>query len=263
MRNKRIWFWIVGVLVAMAVFVPAQIAVVAAPPADFPGGGHAVVPLGKALDVDGREVEGFAIIHYKEAPGKPAAPGKPGKAPVCYAVLASGAKWKVVEPYEVDPANTDGIPLATVRGIFASSLAKWEQAAGVEIFGAESGGLPNGIDTTAPDGRNEVMFGSWPEPNVIAITIVWGRFSGPSKWRELVEWDALFDQADFRWGVGDPLKMDLENIATHEFGHAAGMGDVYESACSLVTMYGYASEGETQKSTLEAQDITGIRSLYK
>jgi predicted Zn-dependent protease len=56
--------------------------------------------------------------------------------------------------------------------------------------------------------------------------------------------------------------MDLQNIATHEFGHAVGLGDIYDTACSSVTMYGYSDYGDTVKRTLETPDITGLRTLY-
>jgi hypothetical protein len=56
--------------------------------------------------------------------------------------------------------------------------------------------------------------------------------------------------------------MDLQNIATHEFGHAVGLDDVYENACSEVTMYGYSTEMETKKRTLEQPDIKGFLTIY-
>ncbi len=56
--------------------------------------------------------------------------------------------------------------------------------------------------------------------------------------------------------------MDFENIATHELGHSVGMGDLYTAECNQQTMYGYASNGETNKRTLESGDINGIRALY-
>jgi predicted Zn-dependent protease len=55
--------------------------------------------------------------------------------------------------------------------------------------------------------------------------------------------------------------MDLQNIATHEFGHAAGLGHP-DSTCTGETMYASASFDETQKRTLEAGDIAGINDLY-
>jgi len=56
--------------------------------------------------------------------------------------------------------------------------------------------------------------------------------------------------------------MDTQNIATHELGHAAGMGDLYETTAALETMYGYSTEGETSKRDLYFGDIAGIQNLY-
>jgi len=56
--------------------------------------------------------------------------------------------------------------------------------------------------------------------------------------------------------------MDLENIATHEIGHGAGLNDIYSSSCTAVTMYGYSDYGETSKRTLEIPDIQGLQTLY-
>ncbi|MBA7689098.1 hypothetical protein ES703_97593 [subsurface metagenome] len=81
----------------------------------------------------------------------------------------------------------------------------------------------------------------------------------------------IFDDVDFDWSedctVQDCIsigneKMDFGNIATHELGHAVGLDDLYTSKCSEMTMYGYASYGETKKRTLEAGDITGVQKLY-
>jgi hypothetical protein len=95
------------------------------------------------------------------------------------------------------------------------------------------------------------------------VTIVWGIFSGPTFQRQLVEWDQVYDDSDFDWSLtGELYKMDFDNIATHELGHTMGMGDLYTSGCSDQTMYGYASEGETNKRDLNSGDINGINNLY-
>ena len=86
----------------------------------------------------------------------------------------------------------------------------------------------------------------------------------------LVEWDQVYSNK-FDWsldceveGEGEDCtnKMDFQNIATHELGHAVGMGDLYTDPCSEQTMYGYATNGETKKRTLESGDITGLNILY-
>ena len=144
-----------------------------------------------------------------------------------------------------------------------SDISKWETEAGRNILGI--GSITSDIliaDTASPDNKNEVYFADVSYNGAIAITIVWGRFSGSTSQRYLVEWDQVYDDVDFDWGIGEPTKMDFENIATHELGHSVGLNDLYNSVCAEQTMYGYAIEGETKKRTLEAGDITGIKKLY-
>ena len=56
--------------------------------------------------------------------------------------------------------------------------------------------------------------------------------------------------------------MDLQNIATHEIGHGVGLTDVYQTACSQATMYGYSDYGDIIKRDLAQPDITGLQKLY-
>jgi hypothetical protein len=56
--------------------------------------------------------------------------------------------------------------------------------------------------------------------------------------------------------------MDFYSILVHEFGHVLGLGDIYSSSCTSVSMYGYSSEGQIGKRTLEQSDKNGIRALY-
>lgn len=91
---------------------------------------------------------------------------------------------------------------------------------------------------------------------------MWGIFSGPPFARELVEWDQVYDDVDFAWSsTGASGAMDFENIATHEFGHALGLGHP-DNACTEETMYAYADYGETKKRDLNAGDIAGVAKLY-
>lgn len=229
-----------------------------------------IYDLGLARAADGSIVRGFAFIHYKKdfaRPEKPNAP-KPPRADSCYTFLSPGAKWKVAEPYVFDAAanNIDTLPLAPELLIdFESAIAAWEIAAGKDILGGGALGevFPNDVGTL--NELNEVMFGEIAEPGVLAMTIVWGDWSGPPSRRQLVEWDMVFGTG---WAWGDELinpddtLTDFLNIATHEIGHAVGM-DHPSDSCTEETMYAYADYSETKKRDLNGGDIAGIRQLYR
>ncbi|MFH1224756.1 MAG: matrixin family metalloprotease [Candidatus Diapherotrites archaeon] len=55
---------------------------------------------------------------------------------------------------------------------------------------------------------------------------------------------------------------DVQNAATHEFGHWLKLNDLYGSSDTEKTMYGYISTGETKKRTLHSDDIAGIKYIY-
>jgi hypothetical protein len=221
-----------------------------------------VISLGTRPGPDGRPVQGLQIIHRRQGFGKP--PGTPGGGggggSTCYAFLASGAKWKAIEGYVVDPDNDEGLNNSDVTDAVADAIGAWESAAGTAIFGGGStGNLTLNLSTL--NNVNEVAFGNYSTSGVIAVTNVWGYFSGPASRRELVEWDMMID-TDFTWSnSGEPGKMDLLNILTHEIGHAMGLGHPSDS-CTEETMFRFADNGETDKRSLEAGDIAGINALY-
>src|SRR3989344_4864918 len=169
---------------------------------------------------------------------------------------ANGAKWKTTEQYitgnDIDPLLTE------------TSLNTWDQEVLFDVFGTRNiTMITDGADSITPDGKNEVEFANLGETSTIAYTIVWGIFYGPPSARELVEWDVVFNTA-YSFGNADnnSAVMDYQNIATHEFGHALGLGHPQDS-CTEETMYRFAAYGETKKRTLEIGDITGIKQLYK
>lgn len=239
----------------------------------------AIVPLGSAVDPEsGRIVEGYAFIHYRQAPANkpdhnPGGKGGKGGGETCFAYLAKGAAWKTAEPWVMNGENVEGLDPAGLFGIQSAALNKWEDAAdgivgnnaGAQIFGAGAMTTTALVaDTVSPDGQNEVYFGDVDATGAIAATIVWGVFSGPPSARQLVEWDQVYDQVDFDWSAGAegvPGKMDFDNIVTHEDGHAAGMGHPSDS-CTEETMYRFASPGEIKKRDLYTGDIAGINGLY-
>jgi hypothetical protein len=287
MMNKKIFVGLVTVLLALSIgrvveaqpdFLAADVTnpvtgetknTVTIPSTAF-GVAPNIVYLGTAID-KGEVVEGYAIIDYKEGFAKPPWAGGGKKETNNYAFLAKGAKWKTTEPYVLNTTNDDGLSEDSVSLVIATSFETWDTKVAFEIFGdRDTTKVVDGADTDSPDDKNEIFFGSIQNEGVIAVAIVWGIFGGPPRQRELVEYDVVFDD-DYTWGdagetseteLGDTNIMDLQNIATHEFGHAAGLDDLLESSCSEETMYGYAEPGETKKRTLNDGDIAGIIELY-
>jgi hypothetical protein len=216
------------------------------------------------------------FIHYKKPRGKPDNPGKKPKPPEedegSYTYIARGMKWKLTEDYVFNP---DGAPLSSDVAI-SEAMATWDiEVESFDIFGS----LTNNYDTTVNedlDEENVIIFADLDDfpwlnigdsSNVIAVTLVWGFYNAPPRFREIVEVDMIFntsgnwiwEHADYE---GDPV-MDVLNIAVHEWGHAAGMGDLYDTSALEETMYGYSSAGETKKRDLYYGDIAGIKNLYK
>jgi hypothetical protein len=99
---------------------------------------------------------------------------------------------------------------------------------------------------------------SWPfGSSAIAVNAYW--YSG----NLIVHNDVCFNNYNFAWSdSGQSGRMDIQNIAAHEFGHNLCLNDLYQGYQSEFTMYGYAGPGETKKRSLEYDDIDGIRYIY-
>jgi len=202
------------------------------------------------------------LIHYRNGHVKPEHPGGGKTDSGLYTYLSRGMKWRTTEGFTLNPVNGQGLSNAFVTGAVSAAMAEWESHGG-DIFGDLSISYSAAYDEDAIDNVNAISFGSYPQSNVIAVTIIWGYFGGPINQREIVETDVLFNTG-FTWGDAtvDSDYMDLQNIATHEIGHCAGMGDLYSTGAVLETMYGYSTEGETSKRDLYTGDIAGIAKLY-
>jgi len=152
-----------------------------------------------------------------------------------------------------------------VSGAISASVTEWDSHTLASLFNGyivdSSATWDDTVDKV--DYKNEYVFGGYPDSNVIAVTVIWYTRFG----RQIVDYDVLFNTY-YTWedcsapGTDCSAAMDLQNIATHETGHGLGLGDVYQNACSAVTMYGYSWYGDVGKRTLEQPDITGLRLLY-
>ncbi len=248
MKNK-ILTALVSFLVISAVFVSASMLI----PTNDKARENAKAPENSPVIDENWDLERIDFIHYV----KPENPGRPEKTEKCYKLL--GVKWKSLPVnYVINPLNPDGLSEEFVVSAISTSAETWDETTISELFNDDYG-----IDYTEAYGIqnfvNVIDFGDYPDDRVIAVTSIWYTPRG----KQIVEFDIRFNTR-FSWGDAtiNATTMDLQNIATHELGHGAGLDDIYSSSCTEVTMYGYSTKGEVKKRTLEQPDITGIQILY-
>jgi len=209
-----------------------------------------------------KDIEKIEFIHYKKGTVKDN-PARAVKDPACYGFLTKrGVKWTTLPvEYFIDPSNSEGLTSDFVCSAFKSAATTWDNATSKTLFNNSLTGCRFTSTSTygVRDDKNTIVFGSYSDPRVIAVTSIWySQTTGL-----IYEFDMLYNSA-FAWGnaASSTALMDLQNIATHELGHAIGLDDMYNSACDQVTMYGYSSEGDLLRRTLATPDITGLQKLY-
>ncbi len=198
------------------------------------------------------DLERVDFIHY----AKPVQQPSGSKPETCYKLL--GVKWTTLPlNYAINPANPQNLSEYFITSTITASAETWDAATSKELFNSPA------INYSAQYGvqnyQNAIIFGDYPDSSVIGVTSIWYTRVG----KRIVEFDMLLN-TDFQWGDAtlNPERMDLQNIAVHELGHSVGLGDIYSTSCSSVTMFGYSTEGETSKRTLETPDITGLQKMY-
>jgi hypothetical protein len=206
-------------------------------------------------------LEKIEFIHWRKGYAKPA--GKAPKPPACYKFLTpTKVRWTTSPVnYAINPTNPQGLAEDFITSAVFNSAEAWDAATSKELFN-DTYTISTGPETAygVQNYVNSISFGDrYSDPGIIAATTVW--YNPATK--EIVEFDITFE-TDYVWGDAtvNSTVMDLQNIVTHELGHGVGLGDVYEDACSAVTMYGYSNYGETQKRTLEPPDVKALQTLY-
>ena len=189
---------------------------------------------------------------YGKPPGTPGAkPDKPDRTTGDYKLM--GVKW-----YDFDLTLIVGD--ARLTAPVAASAEEWDRYSNENLVQNvildTTATFADEIQTKTPDGLNELVFDDL-DAGIIAVCYTW------SIGDRIVQFDIAFN-TDYLWGDAEanPALMDLQNIATHEIGHGFGLADLYKRKLSDLTMYGYASEGETIKRDLAQGDIDGIQALY-
>lgn len=169
-----------------------------------------------------------------------------------YAVL--GYTWtQSVVPYYINSANMD-VPAAAIEPAIRAGADAWQLQSGVSFTFAFAGYSNQATNTN--DGINLVMFRNASSGSALATTYTW--FSGT----RMIDADIVFWDAGFQFFTGSSGCSGgfyIEDVATHEFGHALGLG---HSTLTAATMYPSISTCSQQARSLDADDIAGVRALY-
>ena len=156
-------------------------------------------------------------------------------------------------PYYINPVNMD-VPTSAIEPAIRAGADAWQLQSGAS-FAFRFAGFSTQT-TTTNDGINLVMFRNESSGSALATTYSW--FSGT----RIIEADIVFWDAGFQFVTGTSGcsgAFFIEDIATHEFGHALGLG---HSTVPTATMYPSISACSQQARTLDADDIAGVLSLY-
>ena len=166
----------------------------------------------------------------------------------------SGHKWAIRQvPYYVNPTNHDVSTTAALAAIQAAANA-WSSEPNTDVTLYYMG--PTSGTSVVANGKNEVFFRT-DTSGALAQTFRWWDASG-----NLVDADTVFYDGSwlfFGGNTGCSGGYYIQNVATHELGHALGLD---HSSVSTATMYPGENPCSTWKESLDPDDMSGLEHLY-
>jgi hypothetical protein len=174
--------------------------------------------------------------------------------PATAAYTGTGTRWAFSPvSYFVNASNMD-LPAAAAETAVRTGADAWAAQSSARFRFAFGGATAQDVITN--DGTNLVVFRNASSGSAIATTYWWSTASGIID-ADIVFWDAAF--RFFAGASGCSSGFYIEDIATHEFGHALGLG---HSNTTSATMYPSVSSCNTGNRSLDPDDIAGVQALY-
>lgn len=165
------------------------------------------------------------------------------------------SKWGTTPvPIYINPQNSDMTADAAEAAVLWS-INEWNTKSGTTFRWQYNGRTTQ--TSTGNDGRNMVVFRNSTSGGALATTYSW--WSGSSRIdADVIIWDGAYKFYAGASGCSGSGAY-VEDIATHELGHALGLGHSSVSDASMLSGYRYCSQDQR---TLAADDIAGAQALY-
>ncbi|MBC7384722.1 MAG: matrixin family metalloprotease [Cryobacterium sp.] len=158
--------------------------------------------------------------------------------------------------YYVDATNQD-ITSVEALAVIRAAADTWKTQGHSNFEFVYSGAAAN--TAISMDRKNNVFFRSAVAdsgPSTIATTYSWSNGSGSYAEFDMVFWDASYTF------VGDGAcsrGMYLQDVATHEFGHALGLDHTAFPGATMYPSISYCSRGQRN---LSSDDVAGVQAAY-
>ena len=172
-----------------------------------------------------------------------------------------GYGWNSTMDWKMHTSGSSGsLSNNTLEDILEESVEAWSDPT-CSDFESRYDGTTSANSQSHGDGNNVVNFlSSWPSnygsgSGTIGITMSMSNGSA------LTEFDMNFNEQNYTFVDGQPgggSQVDLQSVATHEFGHALGLDHSNQSSA---TMYASYDNGTGQR-TLSQDDENGVCALY-
>jgi hypothetical protein len=184
-----------------------------------------------------------------------AGPGPhPDTESVRYSLIQGGVRWFPGEAVEYRLAGAE--PTAGGNDALEAAVGTWDSFISTRSF--------NRNDATTQlnpcSGQPNVI--EWGEIDGEGGTAAFASVCRNPATKEIAGFLIRFDSEEPWSTTGAAAALDVEGVASHEFGHAAGLGHVNSARDGCLTMYYLVALGETQKRTLGLGDKLGMHVLY-
>ena len=168
------------------------------------------------------------------------------------------AKWSSTSvTFWVNPANADVSSAAALNAV-QYAMNVWNTQGGSPFRYVYGGTASDTVN--AYDNRNVLFFRNASNGSTIATTYSWWDSSNRLLDSDIIVWDGGFTFYTGTSGCGAVSNSAyLEDIATHELGHALGLNHSAAGDATMYPSYGFCSQ---EMRTLSSDDIAAIQSLY-